>query len=188
MRDISDTLSLYGNLSMRVYDVDPNGEKKLLFRFSKKNQITDDGRLTVLQLLAQAPSPPGTTLQGNPAYGQIWSLSVGSGIIPPAASQTGLVAPVWTGALNIALGERVYNAGSFQINVHKTVPVGEADGLTFAEVGLFTRGSLAAPSPITDPWEPIPERKMYSRQIFPSFVKGATMSVVFDWTLGLTVA
>jgi len=186
MKVMGDTLSLYGNLSMRVYEEGPDGEKKLKFRFSKKNQITDDGRLAVLQLLAQDAA--GTAIQANPDYGQIWSLSVGDGTIPPAASQTGLVSPVWTGALDVLTGERAYVAGSFQIQVHKEVPVGTVTGSTFAEVGLFTRGSLAAPDMTYPTWQLIPERKMYSRQIFPSFIKGATMSVVFDWTLGLTIA
>jgi hypothetical protein len=177
---------LYGHFYMRVYDVALDGSKTLRFRFAKKNQITNNGRLTVLGLLSQVAL--GTPVQAHPEYGQIWSLSVGDSNIPPASSQTSLVSPVWTGALDVALGERAYNPGSYQLNIHKEVPPGTATGSTFAEAGLFTRGSLAAPTPGYPTWEVIPERLMYARQIFSSFVKGLTMSVVFDWTLGMTVA
>jgi hypothetical protein len=187
MTKMQDGLKLYGDFFMRVYDVAPNGTRYLRFRFAKKNQITDDGRLVVLGLLSQV-ALGGTEIQMNPEYGQIWSLSVGDGVIPPSSSQHALVSPVWTGALDIALGERAYNPAVFQLNIQKEVPVGDATGLTFAEAGLFTRGSQAAPGGLYPTWEVIPERYMYSRQIFPSFEKGVTMSVVFDWTLGMTVA
>jgi hypothetical protein len=184
---IQDTLCLYGDFFMRVYDVAPDGTRKLRFRFAKKNQITDDGRLTILGLMSQV-ALGGTEVQMHPEYGQIWSLSIGDGPLPPASSQHALVSPVWTVALDIALGERAYNAGAFQLNIHKEIPVGDATGSTFAEAGLFTRGSQAAPGGLYPTWQDIPERMMYARQIFPSFEKGATMSVVFDWTLGMTVA
>lgn len=186
MTKLHDGLCLYGDFYMRVYDVAPDGTKKLRFRLAKKNQITDDGRLVVLGLLSQI-AVGGTEVQKHPEYGQIWSLSIGDGTVPPSSSQHALVSPVWTGDV-MGLGERVYNAGAFQLNIHKEVPVGDATGSTFAEAGLFTRGSQAAPDPIYPTWQDIPERKMYARQIFPSFEKGVTMSVVFDWTLGMTVA
>ena len=182
MGELRDGLKLYGDFCMRVYDVAPDGTRTLRFRFARKNQITNDGRLTVLSLLAQDPA--GTPVQINPEYGQIWSISIGDGgSIPPAASQVGLTSEVWTAALSTA--ERVYNPGTFQLNIQKTVGTTDAVGSTFSEAGLFTRGSLALP--ITT-WQAIPERKMYARQIFPSFAKTNVMSVVFDWTLGMTVA
>jgi len=184
MPHLLDQGGLYGHFRMRVYDVAPDGSRTLRFRFAKKNQITNDGRLTVLGLLSQ--NALGTPVQANPKYGQIWSLSVGTSNIPPASSQSSLIASVWTSALLPA--ERLYNPGSYQLNIHKEVPPGEATGAIFAEAGLFTRGSLAAPTPGYPDWELIPERLMYARQIFSSFKKGATMSVVFDWTLGMTVA
>jgi len=184
MPHFCDQGGLYGHFRMRVYDVAPDGNRTLRFRFAKKNQITNDGRLTVLGLLSQVAG--GAGVRGNPEYGQIWSLSVGDSSIPPASSQTNLISHVWTDALLPA--ERLYTPGSYQLNIHKAVLPGTATGSTFAEAGLFTRGSLAVPAPPGAPWSTIPDRLMYARQIFPSFVKGLTMSVVFDWTLGMTVA
>lgn len=187
MTPLQDGLQLYGDFYMKVYEHAPDGTKQLKFRFAKKNQITNDGRLVVLRLLSQVAG--GEVEQEYPEYGQIWSLSVGDSSLPPAATQTGLISPVWTGQLTIP-AERIYNEGLFQLNIHKEVPAGSpADGRTFAEAGLFTRGSQDDNlAPVAYPsWELIPGRKMYSRQIFPSFVKGPTMSVVFDWTLGMTI-
>ena len=118
MRRMPEIGQLYGNFSMRVFDNKPDGSRELLFRVNKKNQITDDGRLVVLQLLFQDPA--GTDIQQNPNYGQIWSLSVGSSSIPPNASQTGLLAPVWTDALVLGT-ELQYLPPTWQLLVHKEV-------------------------------------------------------------------
>lgn len=184
--NFSEGLSLYGDFFLQVFDHHEDGSKSLRFRYARKNQITNDGRLVLLQLLSQVAG--GSAVQAQPELGQIWSLSIGDGVIPPHAAQTSLISPVWTGQLIVASGERSYVPGLFQVLVHKEVSVGDATGETFAEAALFTRGDQDVPDPTYPTWEVIPNRVMYSRQIFPSFVKGATMSVVFDWTLGITVA
>jgi hypothetical protein len=101
------------------------------------------------------------------------------------STQTGLLVPVWTDQLNLTT-ERIYNPALFDINVLKELPVGSATGSILAEAGLFSRGQLDVPV-TPDPWESIPDRRMYARQTYPSFEKGATMSVTYDWHLGLTV-
>jgi len=184
MRQISSIGRLYGNLKVMVYD-NVGGKKKLLFRIQKRNQIVDDGRLINLELLAQLPS--GSTPQANPEWNQIWSLGVGESSVPAAASQTGLISPVWNDALVIP-AEREYVPGLYEIVVLKEVPAGEATNAIFAEVGLFSRGELDAPDITYPTWESIPNRRMYARQTFTTFEKTATMSVTFDWHIGLTVA
>jgi hypothetical protein len=181
---VKDSGKLYGNLSVRVYDVKPDGSRELLWRVAKKNQITDRGRLNVLQLLAQDAA--GLPVQVDPLKGQIWSLGVGDSTIPPSSVQTGLISPVWNGALTIPT-ERAYVPALYELQISKEVAAGTATGSTFAEAGLFTRGDEDSPI-IAPDWESIVNRVMYARQIFSPFVKGLTMSVVFDWTLGMTIA
>jgi hypothetical protein len=55
------------------------------------------------------------------------------------------------------------------------------DPSALQEVGIFTRGDNDNPYAASD-------RLMYARQTFSPFVKTATMTVVFNWILGMTVA
>lgn len=179
-----DAAGLYGRMTVTVYD-----EGVKVYRCVKMNQITDKGRESVLELLAQilpAAIPPAVGIpQANPTYNKIWSLSVGEDPTPPASTQIALLSPVWTSALDIP-AERQYIPSLFEIYVHKEIPAGTATGAVLAEAGIFTRGSLDEPAP-GDAWETIQHRRMYARQIFPAITKGATMSIVFDWHLGMTI-
>ncbi len=176
-------MQLFGHLTVTAYNVNPkSGSRERLFRVSKRNQITNDGRICNLEMLAQL-TPPGATPIYNPYWNQIWSLGVGTDATPAMSTQTALLAPVWNGQLIIPT-ERVYNPALFDINVLKEVPVGDATGSILAEAGLFTRGQLDTPATT---WEAIPDRRMYARQTYSPFEKGASMSVTYDWHLGLTV-
>lgn len=183
-----DTLSLFGHLTVIAYNVLKSGKREKLFRLSKRNQITNDGREILLECLASITIPtPDPGPLGHPEWNQIWSLSAGTDATPAMSTQTGLLAPVWTGQLTLPPSpgtERIYNPALFDINVIKELPVGEATGAILAEAGLFTRGQLD--TPVTT-WEAIPDRRMYARQTHPPFEKGATMLVTYDWHLGLTV-
>lgn len=182
--EFKDLMQLYGRLQVRAYDV--KGKRpKLLFRYTKMNQIVNGGRDIVLELLAQISGDPGP--QGNPYWNTIWSLSAGEDPTPAIATQTQLGAPVWTGQLSLPT-ERVYIPSLFEINVVKQLPAGEATGAMLAEAGLFVRGEYDDPAAASVPnWELIPGRRLYARQTHPVFEKGATMAVIYDWHLGLTV-
>lgn len=181
---VKESAMLYGNFGLRVYDVKPDGSRELLWRISKKNQITNVGREVVLQLLAQATG--GDPVQDAPEKGQIWSLGIGESSVAPAAAQTTLFSPIWNVALAIP-AERAYVPVLYEVQISKEIPAGDADGKIFAEAALFTRGDEDSPV-IAPSWELITNRVMYSRQIFSPFIKGASMSVVFDWNLGMTIA
>jgi hypothetical protein len=175
---------LYGRLSVSAYDVTTG---KRVYHVQKRNQITNHGRIVVLDLLAQLPS--GTSPQANPEWNQIWSLSVGSSAIPAAAAQTVLFDPATTVRLAVP-GERAKVDSNFEIQIIAEVPAGTETGTVFAEAGLFTRGEADGITPLSiyTTWETIPNRRMYARQTYPEFTKGATMRVVYEWTLGMTVS
>ena len=170
---------LYGHLTMHVYDV-KNGKRERLYTVTKRNQITNLGRYVLLECLAGEAE-----VLNN--QNTIWSLSIGTGGTPAAAEQTQLITPVWSGGLTPG-SELVYSPSNFEVNIIKEVPAGQADEQVIAEAGLFTRGEyddeVAAG---VGTWEEIPGRRMYARQTVPSFTKSASMSVTFDWKLGLTV-
>lgn len=178
---------LYGHLTMRVYDV-KRGKRELLYKVTKRNQITNLGRKVLLEALAgevgQAEVPYATDVERQ-TWNTIWSLSVGTGSTPAAASQTQLDTPVWTVELSPA--ERVYTSSLYEVNIIKEIPAGEATGDTITEAGLFTKGKYANSTEAGAAWEVIHGRRLYARQTVPAFLKGLSMSVTFDWKLGLTV-
>jgi hypothetical protein len=174
---------LYGRLSVKAYD---ERTGKCVYRIAKQNQVTNHGRVVVLDLLAQLATG-GTTPQENPTWNQIWSIGIGASEIPAAAYQTTLIDPVWNQALEIPDGrEKVDDA--FEIRVTAEIAAGTATDEIFAEAGLFTRGIQDAPDGVYTTWESIPSRRLYARQTFPSFTKGETMRVVFEWVIGMTVS
>lgn len=184
MNSLKDYMQLYGRLQVRLYDV-KHGKKVLKRRFTKMNQIVNGGRDMILELLAQIASDPGP--QGNPYWNTVWSISAGTDPIPAMATQTQLGSPVWTAQL-APVTERIYNVPLHEINVIKAFPAGTGTGSVLAEAGLFVRGQYADPTAAgVATWELIPGRRMYARQTHPAFTKGATMEVVYDWHLGMTV-
>jgi hypothetical protein len=181
--DMASAGRLYGNITITAYDI-VRGKKKCVYRVTKRNQITDDGRLINVELLAQLTT--GTGPQSNPAWNQLWSLSIGEDATPAAAVQTALVAPVWSSQLVLPT-ERDVVPSLFEVKVLKTVPAGEATGSNLREVGLFTRGIQDAPNPTYPSWEMIPSRRMYARQTYSEIIKTPTMVVTYNWRLGLVV-
>jgi len=179
-----DYLQLYGRLQVRIYDV-KSGRKDLKLRFTKMNQIVNGGRDMVLEMLAQIAGDPGA--QGNPFWNNVWSLSAGEDPTPAMVTQTQLGSPVWTGQLTPAT-ERAYNPALYELNVLKEFPAGTGTGAILTEAGIFVRGQFDDPTAAgVATWEAIPGRRMYARQTHPAVTKGATMAIVYDWHLGMTV-
>lgn len=185
---MADGLSLYGQFGMKVYDV-KNGQKTLVRQITKKNQITNTGRLIVLELLRQ--SVLGTIPQQNPNYNQLWSISAGTNGTIPSVADTGLydATPPWTGQFFSDAECKVVTVPNLEIQVTKVMLEAEAVGFTLREAGLFTRGE--ADNPPSPPgyasWEVIPYRRMYARQVHPPVIKAATMTIEYVWLLGVTV-
>lgn len=161
-----DSMCLYGRFGMTVYEV-KDGQRRVLRRIQKKNQIVNDGREVMLQLLGQMAT--GVLPDDN----QIWSLSAGTGGIPPVITDTALYAPVWSGVFTILPPEIAIIAlppSTFEVQTTKTIPTTDANGTTLQEAGIFTKSG-----------------KMYCRQTHPPILKLNTIQIVYDWRLGITV-
>ena len=178
------SVGLYGNFGFQAYDVN---KKRMVLACRKKNQITNAGREALLELLFQDPA--GTVPQQNPNYNQIWSLSIGTGTLPPTLADTQLVSPVYTSALNFAGGELVKSVlapTTYELVISKTIPAGTlADGTEVTEAGIFTRGSADGPGVGT--WESITYRRMYARQAHPVITITSALAITYEWRLGITI-
>jgi hypothetical protein len=173
-----DVAQLYGHIEVSVFDAARGGKR--VYHVKKKNQVVNTGRQAVLEMLTQYVA--GSPGQSNPEYNQIWSLGVGTDGTPPTVNQVALGSEVLTKELARPTEVLYVPDPTFEIHCSKTFGTTEAnDPSPLQEVGLFTRGDN------NDPYVAA-NRFMYARQTFSPFVKTSTMTVVFNWILGMTVA
>jgi hypothetical protein len=174
-----DALRMYGNFGFKAYR-----DGKLLLAVRKKNQITNEGRAAVLNLLVPY------TFSEDQSDNRIWSFSVGTRTTPAsltddaASFAPGLATTVWTSAFDFAGGECVAVASppnDYRIQITKTLPAtSSADGETISEAGIFTRGDDDDPTVAAG-------RKLYARQVHSPIIKTDGMVIEYDWELGLLV-
>jgi hypothetical protein len=158
-------IALFGDFSMRVYDM-VDGERQLVLRFQKRNQITNNGRDVILRLLRPEGAPHLVE-----DY-QLGKLTVGTNNATPTVNDTlATINSVWTDSFELEECEVVSGASEgFYIQISKSMPMEEGVGDEICEAGVLTKGDI-----------------LYARQVFSPIVKTATMSIQFDWQLGVTI-
>lgn len=173
---MKDNVVLFGDFSMRVYD-EVDGERKLVRKFTKRNQITNQGREALLMLMR--PDDEDVSLQNK-----IWSLAVGINSAPPTINDSDTTMDVvWKSALSYVGGECNIVAvppNDFYLAISKILPTTDAVGSTIVEAGIFTRGD-------NNDVDLAVGKKLYARQKFSPIIKTSTMTVQFDWQLGITI-
>lgn len=174
-----DTAQLYGRIEVSVFDEARGGKR--VYHVKKRNQIVNTGRQAVLEMLTQYGT--GSPGQVHPEYNALWYLGVGTDGTPPTVNQTALGSDVLTKPLARPSEVLYVPAPTFEIHCQMTFATTEAnDPSPLQEVGLFTRGDDGLDFYSSS------NTLMYARQTFSPFVKTNTMTVVFNWYLGMTVA
>ena len=178
---IVNNCKLFGEVTISVYDV-KQGKFQRIFRHIQKNQITNDGRAVVLDMLGGGPLTwgGGTPYQIHPEWNWIWSFEVGTGNTPPTLADTTLGNYIWRSAFNLDIERPVYKDPQWALEISKTVPSGELTGSIITEAGIFTRGNNDDPVLAA-------QRRMYSRIVHTPVTKSITMALVYDWRLGITI-
>lgn len=172
MLTTSSEVALYGVFGIRVYNI-RNGEKKCIRRILKKNQIVNTGRQALVELLA-----PGVTDQYER---QLWCISAGTSNTPPTISDTTLISKVWDHAFTAGeITQVISPPNTFEILISVTMGVGENNGETLREAGIYTRGDNDVPASSTT-------RVLYARQVHPDIVKTASMTIDYEWRLGVLI-
>jgi len=175
-----ETLGLYGNFGFSVYD-----KGKLVLQVRKKNQITNEGRTAMLNMLHPATS------NENPLENQLWSLSIGTNPTPPTVNDDEVsmhptasgTSVVWTSILDPIQHEIGVTLNPYyMVEINKTLPTTAAVGAVLTEAGLFTRGTLDDPTQGTSQ-----NRRLYARQVHSPITKTNNMQIVYTWQLGITV-
>ena len=168
---------LYGDFEMRVFD-HSGGSPKLLRRWRKRNQITNQGRTSILELQC----PFGIT--DGQLINSIWSFEVGTNATSPTIDDDETtMTSVWVSQLNFSAGECAIVTtlpNDFHLAISKTLGLGDGNGSTLQEAGIYTRGDAVDPLVAVG-------RKLYSRQVYSPIIKAATMTVQYDWQLGVTI-
>jgi len=170
-------MKLFGSFGMKVFDV-RSGRPELIFRWVRKNQVTNQGRTALLELMC----PFGIT--DASINNQIWSFEVGTNNTPPSIDddETTMTA-VFTSNLSFSSGECVIVAtspNSYYLAISKSVGTGDANGSTLTEAGIYTRGDDPDPLLATG-------RRLYARQVHSPIIKTGTMTIVYDWQLGILI-
>ena len=178
-KTVNNNVLLYGDFGMRVYQHGPEGPECVL-RFQKRNQITNEAREALLTLLV----PAGATDQEQ---NQIWSFGIGTDATPPTVLDTdATMDPTIVWRSNLVGAEKstvILPPNSFYVAISKTLGTGDANGSTIAEAGIFTQGDISGgDDPTTSTG-----KKLYARQIFTAIPKTSTMSIQFDWRLGINI-
>jgi len=172
--------ALFGIFDIRVYE-HRDGVKQQLRHIHKRNQITNQGREALLDLMRPETNDPVTpdVLQRE---SKIRSLSVGTNATPPTINDDdSTMVQVWKG--EFALTECqvvVVPPDIFLLQVSKTLPTTAAVGQVLTEAGIFTRGTDDDPNLATG-------RRLYARQVHPPIIKSGTMTIEYDWKLGITI-
>lgn len=184
---LADSIGLSGIFEMRVYDI-RDGQKKRVRRFQKKNQIVNEGRQTVLELMA--PPIPVLTPPPYPEYQyerQLWSLTAGTNATPPTINNdVNTMIPAWEHPFTNP--ERVVVAvapNDFYVHVNVTMPAlpsagAPPAGTQLVEAGIFTRGDNDVPGAAAG-------RRLYARQTHPLIEKTDTMVIEYDWRLLVSI-
>jgi len=176
-----DSLELFGIFDMKVYDI-RDGKRKRIRHIHKRNQITNQGREVLLDLMrpeTNNPGDPGSLQEQS----KIWSLSVGTNDTPPTINDDDTtMVQVWKSAF-VPFSECQVIAtppNLFLLQIGKTLPQTSAVGSTLTEAGVFTRGDDDDPDVASG-------RRLYARQIYPPIIKTVTMTIEYDWKLGITI-
>lgn len=172
-------ISLYGYFKMNVYD-HSGGKKRRILKWEKKNQITNQGRESVLILMCphDVPGTPDAQTEHR-----IWSLSAGTNDTPPTISDDdATMVPVWTDEFNFASECVVVSTppNSFYLQITKIMPTSAGVDSTLTEAGVFTRGDDPDPAIAAG-------RKLYSRQVHTPIIKTITMTIEYSWQLGISI-
>lgn len=175
MKLIEPTLSLWGIFGMRVYE-HAKGEKKCIRRIVKNNQITNQGRKAVLELMR----PVTYGIQQDER--QIWSFSAGTNPIPPQITDDDTtMIQVWQSAFSPAECVVIdVPPNTYYLHISKAMYEADAVGDILTEAGIFTRGDDDDPSVAVG-------KMLYARQIHPAVEKTAVMTIEYDWKLGITI-
>ena len=172
----NDPIALWGIFNMAVYDF-ASGEKKLLRRFTKKNQIVNTGRAAIVEIMA---CPDDTGYQEER---QLWSISAGTNNTPPQITDTtSTMVEVWQHQFTVGVDciPVTTAPNSFYIHVTSTMLTTDAIGSPLVEAGVFTRGDNDDPTLSTT-------RALYARQVHPLITKTATMVIEYDWRFGISI-
>lgn len=167
---------LWGIFGMKVYVTQKDGQRKCIRRIVKNNQITNQGRTALLELMR--PVTYGVLQDER----QIWSLSSGTNSTPPQIiDDETTMTEVWQSAFLAPECQVVaVPPVTYYLQVSKIMPTTAAVGSTLVEAGIFTRGDNDDPALAVG-------RMLYARQIHAPVIKTNVMTIEYNWKLGITI-
>jgi hypothetical protein len=173
-------IALWGNFGLQVFD-HSSGTPRRILRVRKKNQITNEGRIALLNLLGAGDQ---TGWEDTLLENRVWSLGAGTNGTPPTIDDDrDTMSLVWISKFAFNSGECQVVASppnSYYLSISKILPQGDAIGDVLQEAGVFTRGLNDDPSVVA-------AQSLYARQQHSPVTKTGNMTIQYDWQLGITI-
>lgn len=171
-RALTEGIGLQGNLQIKVIDA---ATQELIRTIQIRNKITYLAADSLIECWAQRAG------DAAPLNNKLYTLRVGTSNTAAARSDTNLGLPVF--GVILADGNKVTGI-SGDLQIIATLGVGDANGNTLQEAGLFTKGagvgSLDAPG-ITGA---VP--RLLAHQTHPPIVKTVAISLEYSWRISFT--
>ncbi len=180
---LRDGIHLRGDLRIVVADA----AGKVLRKIEIRNKIMFAAADVIVSLLAQRVSdfpdgvpnglPPRTEMLN---YG-IYTMRMGTGNTAPSRSDLDLVNPIFGFVMDDA--HKVTGVPG-ELQFLASLGLGDGNGNTFQEAGLFTKG--AGVGPLDAPGATVLVPRLFARQIHPPIPKTNAITLAFDWRLAIT--
>ena len=164
-------LKIIGTLTIHAIDVRTGN---VVWSFHKRNTITYDASNMVRSLLAQR-TPPADPAPAEYSWG---SMRFGTSGTAPTRYDTDLLAEIGTARKQLTDDKKV-NGITGEITLQATLDVGDANGYTLREAGVFSFGTT---------WDADVggTLKMFSRQVHPAYEKTSALRLEYGWTMQFT--
>lgn len=165
---------MWGRVGLTIRDA---RTRQVIRRFEIRNKITFLAADLLVELIAQRTTDPA------PTRDLVYSMRMGSSNTAAQRSDTNLGAFV----IGKVLGDvgKVTGAPG-EIQFVATLDLGDANGSTLREAGLFTAG--ATPGTSDAPGTTPGATRMLARQVHPDVVKTSSIVIDYSWTIAFTAA
>lgn len=169
---IRDGVKLKGRLGIRVLDANT---RRVIREIKTPNQICVGSLEALVRLAAQTSVHGGTSEDYEET--RVWAIYAGDGSTPPLSVDASLDSVQFKKACDQPLVVN-YSAGTFTAQM--TIESGEGNGITYTEIGLFTRGDNDDPALTSG-------ALMMARQLHGSIAKTAAIAIEYTWTIQFTL-
>lgn len=177
--NLSDGIKMRGSVGIKVRDV----QGHVIRRIFTPNTVCIGAQWALQRALLQITKPD------DPTENQLWTIWAGTSNVAPTnldTAATMLPTVQFRHTPTVAeLAARAYDVAmpgvpAGTLSIQTTMDIGEGNGNTFCECGLYTRGNNDDPTLTAN-------HVLVARQIHPNVVKSAAISIEYTWRFTFSI-